>query len=236
MIYLMSDIHGYSFEKIQMLLKQSEFTSNDYLFILGDVIDRGDEGIKMIHWMMEQSNVELILGNHEAMMLSCDFIFEEIDDHFLSGLNQKKMSLLNTWQKNGASATIKELTALSSPVRKYILEYLQESPVYDAVSVNGKDYLFTHSGLGNFDLKKKMSDYAPEELLWNRPKLDTRYYDDITVIFGHTPTVNFGKQFAGRMIKTDTWINIDTGAACGYYPMLLCLDTMKEFYPDKMEI
>lgn len=119
----MSDIHGYSFEKTLMLLKQSGFTANDYLYILGDVIDRGDDGIKMIQWMMEQSNVELILGNHEAMLLSCDFIFEELNDRFLGGLTQKKISLLNTWQLNGAAPTLRGLTALNKEERENILDY-----------------------------------------------------------------------------------------------------------------
>lgn len=235
MIYLMSDIHGYSFEKTLMLLKQSGFTANDYLYILGDVIDRGDDGIKMIQWMMEQSNVELILGNHEAMLLSCDFIFEELNDRFLGGLTQKKISLLNTWQLNGAAPTLRGLTALNKEERENILDYIRDAPLYGAITVGEKDYLLTHSGLGHFDERKKMSDYTPDELLWNRPRLDTRYFDDITVIFGHTPTVEYGKQFAGGMIKTDTWINIDAGAACGYNPMLLCLDTMQEFYSEKTE-
>lgn len=236
MIFVTSDIHGYPYEKYMTLLEKAAFGKTDYLYVLGDVIDRGDDGVATLRWMMDQPNVELILGNHEAMMLSCEYVFEEINQETIAGLNQEKMSLLNTWQFNGAAPTLKNLTSLNKEEREGILEYLHEAPLYDAITVNGKDYLFTHSGLGHFDVNKKISQYTPNDLLWNRPKLDTRYFDDITVIFGHTPTVKYGKQFAGRMLKTDTWINIDTGAACGYHPMLLCLDTMQEFYPDKMEI
>ena len=86
----MSDIHGYSKDKTMSLLQQAGFDKNDFMYVLGDVIDRGEDGIKMLQWMMEQPNVELILGNHEAMFLSCGFIFDEITDEFLTGLTEKK--------------------------------------------------------------------------------------------------------------------------------------------------
>lgn len=230
MVYTISDIHGYSFDKVLYLLQQARFNKNDYLFVLGDVIDRGEDGVKMLQWMMAQPNVELLLGNHEAMFLSCDFIFDEITDGFITGLTVQKMSLLSTWQLNGSAPTIKALSCLTSPERNNILEYIREAPLFDTVTVNGRDFLLTHSGLGHFDPDKKMSEYTPDELLWNRPQLETEYFDDITVILGHTPSFRYGEAYKGRILKTRTWIDIDAGTANGYAPALLCLDTMEEFY------
>ena len=68
------------------------------------------------------------------------------------------------------------------------------------------------------------------ELLWARPTMDTQYFDDAVVIFGHTPTELFSEQYGRKAIKTKSWICIDTGAATGNKPMLLRLDDMKEFY------
>ena len=46
MIYATSDLHGFSLERFQNLLDHAGFSDNDYLFVLGDVIDRnGDGGI-----------------------------------------------------------------------------------------------------------------------------------------------------------------------------------------------
>jgi hypothetical protein len=39
-----------------------------------------------------------------------------------------------------------------------------------------------------------------------------------------------GYKYAYKAIFTDTWINIDTGAAGGYPPMLLRLDDLKPIY------
>ena len=48
-------------------------------------------------------------------------------------------------------------------------------------------------------------------------------------VFGHTPTVSFGKEYDGKIIKTDTWIDIDAGAGFGREPVLLRLEDMREF-------
>ena len=230
MIYAMSDLHGYPLDEVKRLLKKANFNNNDILYVLGDVIDRGSEGIKTLLWMMEQSNIYLILGNHEAMMLSCEFILDEVNDSFLSNLDAQKLSLLNTWQWNGASPTIKELTALPASKRKYIFEYLHDASLYQALTVGDGDFVLVHSGLGHFDNNKKLSEYTPEELLWTRTKMTQRYFDDIIVVFGHTPTLSYGEQYRGKIVKTDTWINIDVGAAKGCKPALLCLDTLEEYY------
>lgn len=72
-----------------------------------------------------------------------------------------------------------------------------------------------------------------DDFLWNRPKLSDRYYDDIKTIlklfFGHSPTFMYGKEYSGRILKTDMWINIDVGTGYGYSPVLLRLDEMKKF-------
>lgn len=230
MIYVMSDLHGYPLDEVKNLLDRVGFCDKDYLFVLGDVIDRGREGIKTLLWMMEQSNIELILGNHEAMMLSCEFVIDEVNDSFISDFDVRKLSLLRTWQRNGGESTIRELTMLHDEQRKHLFEYLHDAPLYEALTIGDKDYILTHSGLEHFSIDKKLKDYTSSELLWNRPKLTDRYFNDITVVFGHTPTCVFGEQYKGKIVKTDTWTDIDVGAANGYKPALLCLDTMEEFY------
>lgn len=230
MIYAVSDLHGYPLGGFRTLLEKAGFSDNDFCFVLGDVIDRGTEGIKTLQWLMGQPNFELILGNHEAMMLSCDFLFEEITEESIAALNGTNMSLYSTWISNGGQQTLNELASVRKSSIKYILEFLREAPLYETVSAGGKDFLLTHSGLGSFDKNKKISDYSESDLLWTRPNLNERYFDDVITVFGHTPTLYYGNEFKGRAIVTETWIDIDAGTACGEKPMLLRLDDLHEFY------
>lgn len=74
MTYVISDLHGYSIEKLKTLLEKAGFCEDDFLYILGDVIDRnGDGGVGILRWLLPRPNVQLVLGNHEAMLLACEF-------------------------------------------------------------------------------------------------------------------------------------------------------------------
>ena len=232
MIYVISDLHGYPFEKFENTLKKIGFSKNDFLFVLGDVIDKGTDGVKYLKWLMIQDNAELILGNHEAILLSCDFLFEEIDENSIKKLTTEKLTFLSLWQENGGNETLSSLYQISSEERQYIAEYLREAPLYDCISIKDKDYLFTHSGLGNFSKSKKISDYSADELLWNRPNINERYFENITTVFGHTPTFYYGEEHKGKILITDTWIDIDVGVGQGFTPVLLCLDNMTSILCD----
>lgn len=230
MIYVTSDLHGYPFEKFKEMLVSVNFSDDDFLYILGDVIDRGRDGIKILRWIMIQPNVELLLGNHEAMMLASDFVFDEITDESIGSLTGTKLGVYSTWVANGGQATLDTLSSMQNKEIGYILEFLRDCPLYETLTVNGRDFLLTHSGLGNFKKGKKLSEYTQTDFLWTRPNLNARYFEDITTVFGHTPTHYYGEEYRGKAIVTDTWIDIDTGAAAGQAPMLLRLDDMKEFY------
>lgn len=235
LIYATSDLHGYPLEAFRRLLASAGFTSADALYVLGDIIDRnGDGGIAMLRWMMNQPNIELLLGNHEAMLLSCSFLFEEIRDDNVDHLNFDQMQLLLQWMQNGSSPTMHALRKLyeqSPEALNDLLDYLRDAPLYTVVSAGGKDFLLVHSGLENFSPERKLSDYTANELLWHRPDPDEQYFPEMMTILGHTPTgYLFGQR--GKMFQTDTWIDIDTGAAGGGSPMLLRLDDLKAFYAD----
>lgn len=237
MIYVTSDLHGYPLHDFLQLLDKANFSDSDDLIILGDVIDRnGDGGIAMLRWMLQQANVRMILGNHEAMLLSCRFLFDTITDKSLARFDQEKMGLLSTWMMNGAEPTLKALKDLfreDEETAWEIIAYLEDAPLYEIADVPGRKYLLVHAGLGNFSKEKRLTEYTPDELLWTRPDIDQRYFQKTITVFGHTPTEYYGAEYAGRMLKTPTWINIDTGAAFGKSPMLLRLEDEKPLYAEE---
>lgn len=230
MVYVTSDLHGYPLEKFLELLKKAEFSDDDYLFILGDVIDRGKDGARILEWLLYQPNVQLIRGNHETMMLKCDFAFTEITTDSIDALSDEGMRALRHWTRNGGGETLEGLYKLDKETLKDIVEYLREAPLYETVKVGDRSFVLTHSGLGNYRDGKPLPLYSEFDMIWHRPFLEDEYSSEFTTVFGHTPTWHYGDEFRGRMIKTRTWINIDTGVAFGLHPMLLRLDDMKEFY------
>lgn len=233
-IYVTSDLHGLPLADLKRLLNMVNFNDDDWLFILGDVIDRqNDGGVEIQKWLLEQPNAQLILGNHEAMLLSCDFVFEEITDESIGDFTQEKMELLMNYTQNGGDVTLKTLRSLlqtEPDTLTDILDYLRDAPVYETVSVGNKDFLLVHSGLDNFSKNKKLSDYTVDELIWAWPEITVEYFDDIITVFGHTPTMSYDHANKGKILKTKTWIDIDVGVPYGNSPVLLRLDDLKEFY------
>lgn len=233
MIYVTSDLHGCPPETLERLLRKASFTPEDFLFVLGDVIDRGKHGADLLLWLTQQSNVQLILGNHEALLLSCAFLFEEVTEESLERLTSEQFALAENWLRNGGAPTmagLRRLLKTDPELLEGILDYLQDAPLFESLRVNGRSFILTHSGLGNFRPDKQLSDYTAEELLFTRPDPDTRYYADATVILGHTPTLSYGEEYRGRALKARDFICIDTGAALGENPMLLRLEDLREFY------
>lgn len=92
MIYVTSDLHGFSLDKFKGYLEQVSFSDDDFLYVLGDVIDRGPDGIRILKWLMSKSNAQLILGNHEAMMLACDFLLTKSPRNPLTDLRAQSLT------------------------------------------------------------------------------------------------------------------------------------------------
>lgn len=167
------------------------------------------------------------------MLLTCEFLFDEITAESVAAFDTDKIEILSNYQLNGGDVTLKALSKLNKESPETvadILDYLHDAPLYEAVTAGGKDYFLCHSGIDDFEKGKKISEYLADAFIWAWPELEDEYFDDITTIFGHTPTMNYGEEYCNKVIKTRTWIAIDMGAGDGVTePVLLRLDDMKEF-------
>lgn len=243
MIYAMADIHG-QYDKYIAMLEKINFSDNDILFVLGDVIDRGSQGMAILKDMMMRTNVYPILGNHEYMAITAiPWLMQEITEETVEKIDSEMMQGLIEWMNVGGSSSISEFRGLSRDEQEAILDYLSEFELYDVVEAGGKEYVLVHAGLDNFDEDRSLSDYDLSELLFHRPDYETRYFKNKYLVTGHTPTrVAYAAErgvlleelssdeYQGVIFKKNNHIAIDCGSSFGGKLGCICLDTQEEYY------
>ena len=228
MTYVLSDLHGY-YDKYRNMLETIRFDRTDTLYVLGDVIDRGPDGIRILRDMMGRENVIPILGNHELTAAMClPWLMQEITEESLDGLGEEEIAAFSEWLTNGGGPTLRALKLLEQKEREEILEYLREMELYGEVEVGGQSFVLVHAGLDHFESDKPLEEYDLTDFLFGRLEADTVYYPEKTLVFGHTPTRLLGGN--DRILFRETMIGIDCGCGFGGPLGCLCLETMEEFY------
>lgn len=229
MKYAVSDIHG-RFDKYESMLKIINLSDEDELYVIGDVIDRGPDGIKILKDIMKRSNVHMLLGNHELMAVETILATDE----------ESKLENLDLWMWNGGNTTLQDLLALDEEERERIVSFLSSLPVSMEVEAGGQKFYLVH-GFPADEIK---------EQVWARPNLDTpNPFKDCILVIGHTPVsllhenanrnisgyINYLNSVGGhfKIEHADGFIDIDCGC-CYELPGVrlgcLRLDDMEEFY------
>ena len=213
MVYCMSDVHG-DLEKFHSMLQLIRFSAKDTLFVIGDVIDRGPDGIEIIEEIMNSGNIIMLLGNHEKM---CP---DTLGSKPIAGSR-------GLWRDNGGSATYRQLIYLcDSEERARIIGFMEKLPNHADIEVGGRKFHLVHGYPSS----------TPYERVWGHPESTAKApIEGVTTIVGHTPTCFM----TGRNdLPMDIWhgeglIDIDCG--CGMSARIgrlgcLRLDDMAEFY------
>lgn len=231
--YVIGDIHG-EYEQLITLIEKMKFNKEDYLYVLGDVVDRGKHPIKALQFLMTLKNCTCLIGNHEIMAMKClKLLKNEITEEFISSLKEKDMLYLLDWMRNGAKSTMDEFQSLTKEEQDDILDFIGDFEAYAEITVGGQDYILVHAGLGeNFCYLTPMEDYSLDELVWHRPDYEIPYFEDKIVITGHTPTQHiYCNPKPGYIFKGNNHIAIDC-CACSHKGRLagICLETGEEFY------
>lgn len=234
--YVMSDIHG-KYELFMKLLEKIQFSDEDELYVLGDVVDRGEQPIKALQEMMKHPNIIPIVGNHEMMAITClRFLLKDISEENVQMLSDEVVNNLLTWQMNGSMTTTDEFHRLSLDERKEIIEYIENFSLMEEVFVGEQRYILVHAGFENFDPERDLDDYDVDELIWTRLDYDRVYFEDAYLVTGHTPTQTIEQNpNPGRIFRANNHIAIDCGACFGGNLAALCLETGEEFYVSSME-
>jgi len=224
MVYCISDIHG-EYNLFMKLLDNINFCDDDIMLVLGDMIDKGPDSVKLLKYLFSKDNIICIMGNHEydflkyynGLMLKhedYDFVLEKLKSYFADG------NLLD-WD---------------------VIDKIEELPLY----LKFEDYICVHSGVlldteGNMiDLKKG----KPEDFVYNRRFKDlNRPVSEKCIIFGHTPVryindkddIIFYKREGkpGNKISDYYKIHIDCGVYLSNRLGCICIDSCKAYYVEE---
>lgn len=239
MLYVLSDIHGQK-RRFDSILRQIDLQPEDTLYVLGDVIDRNPDGIRILRQLMAMPNARLLLGNHEHMMLDALWYPSDLPKAEQPCYREQRIKL---WYRNGGKVTHDYLKRLSKPLRAEIFAYLDRLPLNEEVSVNGKRFLLVHAApVKLFEQYRPFTKYTVEKAfaVWYRFDAAEQYPCEETVVFGHTKTSRFQPGEPLRIWHGPGLIGIDCGSSVPEWNdpastqkgRLACLrlDDMKEFY------
>ena len=205
--FVCSDLHG-QYETYKAITKRLK--NKDKLYILGDVIDRGPGGIKILQDIMKRKSrgqVEFLVGNHELMMIQSLILNDE-------------QTRKNWEQRNGGDITRKAFEGLSTDEQSKIKNFLLDSCLYKNINIDSQQVHLTHAkaiqdknSSQSKTVREMISDGKldlMDETLWFRGE-DAISSKKISrpgslTIIGHTPTES-------KMIEyKDGYIDIDCGA------------------------
>ncbi len=167
MQYCMSDIHG-CYDLFCSLLDRIAFSDEDTMYILGDMIDKGPQSVRLLRMVFSMPNVVCIAGNHEFDFLKlCRALLREGD----ANVPQQ----LRDFFADGALLT------------REVIGRLFRLPFW----VEGEKWLGVHAGI---PLRPDGTLCAPAEAAREQLVYDRRFKEpDVLpragkcVLFGHTP-------------------------------------------------
>lgn len=247
--YVVSDLHG-QFDAFIELLKRISFSDADYMYVLGDAIDRGPHGIHLLQLIKEAPNMDLLIGNHEFMMLNSIALDGSVD--CLPGRDA------DLWiEMNGGDITFEVYKELPEEDRKELIDWLRTRKVSTIVERNNKKYCLTHSFFKDDMIDIAYADCDPTrvfEAVWfspfrydvYRPATDYNI-PECTFVIGHVPVQRVVEimEDGFESYQEENIVLIDGGCALSVNPkydkdaygiICLCLDDMREITVSMEEV
>ena len=189
------DVHGH-YDGLMQLLETIAVGSEDQVYFVGDLIDRGPKSAEVIEFVRE-SQYPCVLGNHEQLLLEA----------FPS--NKVSQYALQAWLQSGGHATI--LSYDTPEVLLNNLDWFRTLPTH----LDLGDVWLVHAGLHP---RLPIHEQTIQEYCWIREEFHSMpkpYFPDKLVITGHTITFTLPGVSPGELARGQGWLDIDTGA---YHP------------------
>ncbi len=230
MIYVIGDIHGCK-EKYDEMLEKLSAGEHDAVFVLGDVLDVGDDGIEILMDMMYRANIYPVLGEREYYAKKLLPVIAEAGsiEKAKEAADDESKEMLGKWLGMKSEKTIEAFLKLNDEDKESVLDFLDEFASFEEIECKGKKFLLCHAGIDNFD-DRDLYEHEEEDFVFAKTDYSRIYFPDAYLVTGHTPTVAIGKEFAGKVYAKKRHLALDCGAAFGGRLAAVCLDTLKVFY------
>ena len=192
---VIGDVHGH-YDGLMTLLEAIAPGSEDQVYFLGDLIDRGPMSAQVVDFV-QQSSYHCLLGNHEQMLL---------DVLASSGASSQ---VEQAWLYSGGYATVTSYKEATIPQKH--LDWMLSLPTY----LDLGDVWLVHAGV---DPKIPLAEQTAEQFCWVREEFHSirePYFPDKLIIIGHTITFTLPGVSPGKLAQGAGWLDIDTGA---YHP------------------
>ncbi len=227
MRYFISDVHG-EYCLFVRLLERIGFSDGDEMFICGDIIDKGDESVRLAKLVSSMPNVHCILGNHEYEFLKLYHASTMNGDDF-----EEILSRLKEFFPNDGHLLDWDL-----------VDWIDALPPY----IEGEDFICIHAGVPTDEkgYLLPMQSVPLEQLLYDRRFKEPSFVHKSPkcVFFGHTQTncicsenkILGYKRDKGAEVKdlSDYYkIHLDTGCWSNGVLGCFCADTCKAVYIKK---
>lgn len=228
MRYIISDIHGCKNQYLE-LLEKINFSEQDYLYILGDSVDRGEHSIEVLRYIMKQKNVTYLLGNHDYNLYA---LIKELGFDLNNFKNDGIKWAFKFWQHDGGLPTKEGFLALSEDEKKEIYDFIENATVYEELEHEEKRYILCHAGIMNFEEEKLLDEYSYFDFIDGRMDYDKRYFQDENtyIVSGHTPTFYLRKDKKPLVYRENGHIAIDCGCVYGGNLAAFCVETEEITY------
>lgn len=172
---------------------------DDTLYFLGDAMDRGPDGYKIMKELLSDKRVIYIKGNHEEMMANSLNSFLECQDFDY------------LWFMNGGDYTWESISNFSDDILRSIAIKLYRLPTnYIYKSPKGHTVILEHAGYSPFDIP-----HRTHNPLWDREHFYDNWNggwgqengenpDTTYLVHGHTPVqyLEFRYGYKGQPQKT----------------------------------
>lgn len=204
-LLVVSDIHGH-FNHLVQLLKRLEYGGDDILVIVGDLIDKGPESLRVVQYVMELSKrrpVYVSAGNvdiHRMKLILDDEpeAGEKFAD-FLEGVEKRWGCSIFKDMLSDLGIGLHQVTAETAPeymkrLREHFREELDFLRNLPTILTAGK-YLFVHGGVPTDDLSALEGTEA-EKYLKNDRFLEQGFrFERYTVVTGHWPVCLYRQKY-----------------------------------------